>query len=76
MSNRLKVNQVINISLYKTLFELFVLRFKITRFRINMIYHLNLGSQRNEQNKKRIDDLKKDFFKGVEVDKIKVRPFN
>ena len=51
-------------------------RFKITRFRINMIDHLNLGSQRNEQNKKRIDDLKKDFFKGVEVDKIKVRPFN
>ena len=34
-------------------------------WRINMIYRLNLGSQRNEQNKKRIDDLKKDFFKGL-----------
>ena len=38
-----------------------------------IICDLNLGSQRNEQNKKRIDDLKKDFFKGVEVGKIKVR---
>ena len=43
---------------------------------INIICHLILGSQRNDQNKKRIEDLKKDFFKGVEVDKIKVRPLN
>jgi hypothetical protein len=32
------------------------------------------GSQRNEENKKRIDDLKKDFFRGVGVDNIKSIP--
>ena len=46
------------------------------RLGIHIIYYLNLGSQRNEENKKRIDDLKKDFFRGVGVDNIKVRPLN